>query len=114
MHLRVIYPVLSFVVLIGITAFLAAKVSGQSVDDVFITYRYAQNLVAGNGFVFNPGEWVLATTAPAWGPRLAALHGVTRVGLENLRTWHFGFCLAAGEVLGLFGQRLCSSDCLLF
>lgn len=72
---------------------LVVKVSGQSVDDVFITYRYAQNLVAGNGFVFNPGEWVLATTAPGWGLLLAALHGLTGIGLEHLGTWLFGLCL---------------------
>jgi hypothetical protein len=27
-------------------------------DDVFISFRYAQNLVAGNGLVYNPGERV--------------------------------------------------------
>ena len=33
-------------------------------DDAFITYRYSQNLIHGRGFVFNPGERVLGTTAP--------------------------------------------------
>lgn len=33
-------------------------------DDVFLAYRYAQNLVAGRGFVFNPGENFLGTPAP--------------------------------------------------
>jgi hypothetical protein len=33
-------------------------------DDAFISFRYAQNLVAGNGFVYNPHEHVLGTTAP--------------------------------------------------
>lgn len=27
-------------------------------DDAFISYRYASNLVSGNGLVFNPGEYV--------------------------------------------------------
>ena len=35
-------------------------------DDAFITYRYSQNLAAGNGLVFNPGERVLGTTAPLY------------------------------------------------
>ena len=39
----------------------------HTADDFFITYRYAQNLLAGNGFVFNPGERVFGTTAPGWG-----------------------------------------------
>jgi hypothetical protein len=36
-------------------------------DDAFIIFRYAKNLVAGHGFVYNPGERVLGTTAPLWG-----------------------------------------------
>jgi hypothetical protein len=34
------------------------------VDDAYITYRYARNLAAGNGFVYNLGERVLGTTTP--------------------------------------------------
>lgn len=33
-------------------------------EDAFITFRYAANLVRGDGFVFNPGERVLGTTTP--------------------------------------------------
>jgi hypothetical protein len=36
-------------------------------DDAFITFRYGRNLAEGNGFVFNPGEWVLGTTSPLFG-----------------------------------------------
>jgi hypothetical protein len=35
-------------------------------DDAFITYRYARNLIAGLGFVFNPGEKVLGTSTPLY------------------------------------------------
>lgn len=35
-------------------------------DDSFITYRYAENLAAGKGFVFNDGEKVLGTTTPLY------------------------------------------------
>ena len=35
-----------------------------TMDDFFITMRYARNLADGNGFVFNPGERVLGTTTP--------------------------------------------------
>jgi hypothetical protein len=44
-------------------------------DDAFITYRYAQNLAAGHGMVFNPGaawEPVLGTTAPGYAVLLAS------------------------------------------
>lgn len=33
-------------------------------DDAYITFRYVENLVSGNGFVYNPGEHVLGTTTP--------------------------------------------------
>jgi hypothetical protein len=36
-------------------------------DDAFITFRYAQNLVAGHGYLYNAGDWVLGTTAPLFG-----------------------------------------------
>ncbi len=36
------------------------------IDDAFITYRYAHNILAGNGFVYNPSEHVLGTTTPLY------------------------------------------------
>jgi hypothetical protein len=33
-------------------------------DDPFISYRYAENLTRGLGFVYNPGERILSTTTP--------------------------------------------------
>ena len=42
-------------------------------DDAFITYRYAENLAAGHGFVYNLGERVLGTTTPLHTVLLAAL-----------------------------------------
>ncbi len=42
-------------------------------DDFFITFRYANNIAAGRGFVFNEGERVLATTTPLFTIILAGL-----------------------------------------
>jgi hypothetical protein len=42
-----------------------------STEDSYITYRYAQNMVDGHGFVYNPGEEFLGTTAPFYGLILA-------------------------------------------
>jgi len=36
----------------------------NTLEDALITYRYAKNIVAGKGFVFNLGEHVLGTTTP--------------------------------------------------
>lgn len=38
----------------------------RTIDDAYITFRYARNILAGNGFVFNPGEHVLGTTTPLY------------------------------------------------
>lgn len=43
---------------------LQAPRSPAPFDDAFITFRYARNLAAGAGFVYNPGQPVLGTTTP--------------------------------------------------
>jgi hypothetical protein len=51
-------------------------------DDAFITFRFARNLAAGKGMIFNPGapwEPVLGTTAPGYAVILAAFG---RFGLD--------------------------------
>lgn len=37
---------------------------GHTADDAFITFRFAEQIAAGNGFVYNLGERVLGTTTP--------------------------------------------------
>ena len=59
-------------------ALLARLVPGERmVDDAYITFRYARNLVEGRGFVYNPGERVLGTTTPLYTLVLAGLALVT-------------------------------------
>ena len=41
-------------------------------DDSYIFYSYAQNIVNGHGYVFNPGERVNATTSPLYTLLLSA------------------------------------------
>lgn len=45
---------------------LAARIvpGPRTIDDSYITFRYARNILAGIGFVYNPGEHVLGTTTP--------------------------------------------------
>ena len=55
------------VVVIFLVAFCARLIPGpRTIDDSFITYRYTRNILAGNGFVYNPGERVLGTTTPLY------------------------------------------------
>jgi hypothetical protein len=46
---------------------------GLDTDDAPITFRYAENLASGRGFVYNPGERVLGTSAPLYTIALAGL-----------------------------------------
>ncbi len=67
-------------------------------DDGYITYRYADNLARGRGFVFNPGEPVLGTSAPGYGLLLAGLEraaGPGRVGVDGWGAMIFLVALAS-------------------
>ncbi len=57
------------VVLAGLLVFLRH----WGYDDPYITYRYAENLRSGLGFVYNPGTRTLSTTTPLWTLLLAVL-----------------------------------------
>jgi hypothetical protein len=50
----------------------ALAFSDYVVDDAYISFRYAQNLIAGHGLVFNPGERVEGYTNFLWTLALAA------------------------------------------
>jgi hypothetical protein len=67
-------------------------------DDPFITYRYAQNLASGLGFVYNPGERVLSTTTPLFALLLSAL-GFVWPDLPRLANLVGAASLAAGGLL---------------
>ncbi len=54
------------------------------VDDAYITFRYARNLLEGAGLVYNPGEPVLGTSAPGFALLLALGGGVTGLDLPRL------------------------------
>ncbi|GAB4476486.1 MAG: hypothetical protein Kow00124_18640 [Anaerolineae bacterium] len=52
---------------LALLAIAARLIPGpRIIDDAYITYRYAANLAAGHGLVYNPGEPVLGTTTPLY------------------------------------------------
>lgn len=71
-------------------------------DDAFISFRYAQNLVQGQGLVFNPGERVEGYSNPAW-VLLAA--GALKLGLDPLAVAR-AFGLLAGLACLILAWRL--------
>src|SRR4051794_38337330 len=70
--------------LVGALLWLACKVAlhdrGMTVDDGFIVFRYAKNLVAGHGFRWNaagtPSEGFSSTIA------MVGIAGLIRVGMD--------------------------------
>lgn len=71
-----------------IVAIAARSIPGpRTIDDSFITYRYARNILSGNGFVYNPGERIMGTTTPFYTfsmVLLAALTGGTNAPFPEL------------------------------
>ncbi len=68
------------------------------IDDAFISFRYAQNLVAGHGLVFNPGERV-----EGYSNLLYVLYSALglKLGLDPLLWGRIGSTLAMGGVLAM-------------
>ena len=64
--------------LAGLAVALRLAPGLRTIDDAYITYRYARNIAAGIGFVYNPGEHVLGTTTPLYTLLLALVGLVLR------------------------------------
>jgi hypothetical protein len=71
-------------------------------DDAYITYRYAQNLAAGHGFVYNIGERVLGTSTPLFA-MLLALFRLAGVEIPRAALW-----------LNILSSGLAGSFCFLW
>ncbi len=68
----------------------ALALADVTLDDAYISYRYAENLASGVGLVFNPGERVEGFSNPLWVLLLSAL---TLLGIP---------APVGGKLLGLF------------
>ncbi len=77
-HRRLLLFILGYFCLTTLVIFAFLPDWGN--DDPYVTYRYAENLYAGRGFVYNPGEPLLSTTTPLFALLLAGV----RVFWSNL------------------------------
>ncbi len=59
-------PVLLGLVLVLVTRVVFWWIVPTPGEDAYITFRFARNLLAGGGAVFNPGERVMGYTSPLW------------------------------------------------
>ncbi len=87
-------------VVVGLSAVvhlaLCWHLRGFVTDDAWISVRYAENLAAGEGFVWNPG-----------GPRVEGASNPLLVAVEAAASWAGWSALAAARVLGVLGGLAC-------
>ena len=74
-----IFVVVACLILVVHQGFYYRDLGADAVDDAYISFRYAQNLVTGNGLVFNPGERVEGYTNFLWTIMLALF---MRLGMD--------------------------------
>lgn len=99
------FGVLGLGVAAAILLALQAAYWRYTVDDAYISYRYAENVANGLGFVFNAGEPVEGFTNFLWVVLLAAAHslGANTVLVSKLLGGVFG--IAALGLTAKLGQR---------
>lgn len=76
------------------------------VDDAFISMRYARNLVAGEGLVYNPGERVEGYSNFLWVMASAALQACRLPALTGIKVLGVLAALATGLLTFLLGRTL--------
>lgn len=101
-------PISWALVVPAVAALIARVLTGpHAIDDAYITFRYARNFAEGLGLVYNPGEWVLGTTAPLWALLLGSGYKLGFTDLPWLATVVSAVCDAASAALLVqFGLRL--------
>jgi hypothetical protein len=103
-----------------LSIFTMWRVWAFTVDDAYISFRYARNLVAGHGLVYNPGEYVEGYSNFLWTVLIA---GGMALGIDPVL---FSKLLGAAAALGMlacvywmanrllpFGRLPCVSTWLL-
>ena len=102
--------ILTVVLVLG---FLASNAFRWCCDDIFITLRYAEQFLAGNGFVYNVGERVEGYSNFLW---LVIITFLQRLGLDpvNVSTGlGIGSFLGTLAIFSLISRKLSSGRFLL-
>lgn len=70
---KISFTILAIIVLVFFMGFMFFRL-----DDAYIFYQYAKNIADGNGYVFNIGEKVNATTSPLYTLLLAFVYFIVK------------------------------------
>ena len=101
-HYRTNLVILSLLLVLTVSIRVAFWLTTNiTLEDALITFRYAENLADGSGFVYNLNEHVLGSTTPLWTIILAALKSITNFEL-----------ITTSKVLGIVFD--CSTIAILF
>ena len=87
---------ISILILLSMILFLVLCINVNFIqDDAFITFRYVENFINGNGLVFNPGEYVEGYTSFLWTILLSvfAWSNVDFVALSQYLSVGFGILI---------------------
>ncbi len=79
---------------------------GLPLDDGWIHARFAQNLAAGHGFSFNPGEPTSTTTGPLWTLLLGFAYRITGEHLFTAAALNWVICVLAALTAASLAQTL--------
>ncbi len=98
---RLLFVLLCTLVVMGVSAWVLLATEGAyDIDDAPITYRYAENIAAGHGYVYNVGERIQGTSTPLFTLLLAALRVI---GVPVPTASHYvNFISAIGVVVVVF------------
>src|SRR3989338_6654350 len=79
---------------------------GVPLDDVYIHYRFAQNLADGKGFSYNAYEQTPGDTSPAWVVVLASLYKVSKNFVLNSKFLSALFFVLTAIAVYIFANEL--------
>ncbi len=66
-----------FISLAFMVTIISISYNGLNTDDEYIFYTYAKNISQGNGYTFNPGERINATTSPLFTLLIASINYIS-------------------------------------
>ncbi len=95
-----------FLLIVAVRCYIIYQTGMRGADDAFITYRYAEHIAAGSGFVYNIGERVLGVTTPLYAILLALFSWLHLPLPAVSQTLGIAASGAIGVLLFLYSRRI--------
>ncbi len=102
-----------FLLIVAVRCYVVYESGMSGADDAYITYRYAENIAAGSGFVYNLDEKVLGVTTPLYAI-LMALFALLHLPVPAISQALGITCAGAtGALLYLYSRRIIPSAAII-